>query len=822
MKHKGLSTIFISIILTSILAIALFVITIYALIIPSFEENLMEGKKEMLVELTNTAWSLLNEHHQDFEDSIVTLEQAQEGARNDIEQIRYGDEGKDYFWITDMEPVMIMHPYRKDLNNQSLNDYTDPNGKRLFVEAAALVKKEQQGFFTYMWQWKDDSTKIVDKLSYVKGYEPWGWVIGTGIYIEDVKAEMKTMERKLLRITILVTFLIIIIFLYIIRQSYIIERKRSSAEEDLRISRQKYKSLVEASTEGTLMIVGEEVIFYNKKLAAILDAGDSPLESLKFNEHFKLKWEDIIARLSEENKSLSVETSLIKDNRSTKDVVLTVSKVKFNDQDGYIVIVKDISLSQKLREAGDFLTQDLQLSLMMMNQPIKHFIKPLVKCNLEATVSEAAIMMTKKNQKIIFVEKDDKILGVINDKDIRERFVTKELKTDATVSSIMTAPVQSIPDSVLLYEAMLVFNEKKLSHLAAEDSKGDFIGAISYEDVLNHQRNTLSYILKEIERTESTDQLYRIYQRLPVLVDAMLNSGSKTQNITRIISSVADAITIRVIELVMEDIGPAPCRFAFIAMGSEGRMEQTLATDQDNAIIIENLASGELEKAKSYFLKLGQKVNKDLDYIGYNYCIGNVMAKNPRYCVSLDEWKQTYSQWITRSDPQSVIDASIFFDFRLVYGDDILVLPLRAHVNELIEQYPAFSYHLALSIIDYKTPGDLNSFDVKQVLLPFISFAKIYALKEHLPETNSLKRLDALLQQGAIKQSIYDELILSYNFLMSLRFRFQAKAIFRHENPDNQIDGEQLTDIEKATLKKIFSELSVIKTKLSFDFKGSA
>lgn len=822
MKNRGLSTVFISIILTSILAITLFIITIYAIIIPSFEKNLLEGKKEMLVELTNTAISLLDEYNRSFEDSVVSLKEAQDRAMKNIGQIRYGEEAKDYFWITDMKPVMIMHPYRKDLNNRSLNNYTDPNGKRLFVEAARLVRQEQEGFFTYMWQWKDDSTKIVDKLSYVKGYEPWGWVIGTGIYIEDVKAEMNLMERKLLRITILVSCLIIAVFFFIIRQTYRMEAKRSEAEEDLKVSQLKYRSLVEASTEGTLMIVGEEIIYHNRKFVSMLDNSEESSVSEKFNDHFKITWEDILSRLPEQGVSANFETSLVKERMTIKDVILTVSKVEFNEQDGYIVIVKDISASQKLKEATDFLAEDLQLSLMMMNQPIKHFIKPMLKCSLGTTITEAAQMMSKKDQNIVFVESEGHLLGVVNDSDIRQRFVSKDLPADTVVSGIMTSPVRSISESVLLYEAMLVFNEQNLSHLAIEDSKGDYIGMISYEDVLNHQRNTLNFILKEIEKTESTEQIYRIYQRVPVLVDAMLNSGAKIQNITRIISSIADAITSRVIDLLMEEIGPPPCKFAFIALGSEGRMEQTLATDQDNAIIIENLETDKLENAKSYFLNLGQKVNKDLDYIGYNYCKGEVMARNPKYTVSLDEWENTFRHWIVDSDAQSVIDASIFFDFRLVYGDENMVHLLRQYVNDLIGKKHAFSLYLAASVIDFRSPYDLNSFDVKQVLLPFINFAKIYALNKGVAETNSLKRLEALMNEAVITKSMFEELVLSYNFLMSLRFRSQVKAIHSHENPGNQVDGKQLTDIEKATLKKIFSELTDIKTKLSFDFKGSA
>ena len=225
----------------------------------------MEGKKETIFELTNTVWSLLEEYHQEVLHQDLPEDTAKILAAERIEQIRYGNEYKDYFWIIDKQPVMIMHPYRPELTNTNLSNYEDPDGKLLFVEATKIVAEKGEGYLNYMWQWKDDSTRIVPKLSYVKEFAPWNWIIGTGIYLEDVHGEIKTLKNRLLRITLLFTLLISAILAFIIKQSLGIEYKRKNAEKKLRLSRQKYKSLVEASTEGTLMILKEEIIFSNVK-----------------------------------------------------------------------------------------------------------------------------------------------------------------------------------------------------------------------------------------------------------------------------------------------------------------------------------------------------------------------------------------------------------------------------------------------------------------------------------------------------------------------------------------------------------------------------
>ena len=132
---------------------------------------MLDGKREMIKELTNSAWSVLDEFEKEVTDSLLTLVEAQQQAITRIENMRYGDERKDYFWITDMNPTMIMHPYRRDLNNTDLSNYQDPTEKKLFVEFKNLVELNSQGYVDYMWQWKDDSTKIVPKLSFVKGFK---------------------------------------------------------------------------------------------------------------------------------------------------------------------------------------------------------------------------------------------------------------------------------------------------------------------------------------------------------------------------------------------------------------------------------------------------------------------------------------------------------------------------------------------------------------------------------------------------------------------------------------------------------------------------
>jgi len=215
-----------------VLTVILSVITVFNLAIPSLETNLLAAKRETIKELTNTAWKLLNDFDQRVTDGELSLDEAQSMAAEHVRTLRYGPEAKDYFWINDMRPVMVMHPYRTDLEGTDISDFSDPNGKRLFVEFVQVVEAYGAGYVDYQWQWKDDSSRIVPKLSYVKGYRPWGWIVGTGIYLEDVREEIALVTRRLLFAFIGILLMIAALSAYMIVQASHAERIRRVAEEE--------------------------------------------------------------------------------------------------------------------------------------------------------------------------------------------------------------------------------------------------------------------------------------------------------------------------------------------------------------------------------------------------------------------------------------------------------------------------------------------------------------------------------------------------------------------------------------------------------------
>ncbi|HPQ54173.1 MAG TPA: cache domain-containing protein [Spirochaetota bacterium] len=255
------------IILPVFLTIILFIITVYLIAIPKIEDDYLDSKKEMVQELTKTVWHLLSDYESRVLSGELTRAEAKKRAIRRIRNLRYGSMNKDYFWINDMHPNMVMHPYRTDLEGTDITEFVDPTGKHLFVEFVKVVRKHDSGFVMYMWQLHDRTDIIVPKISFVMGFAPWGWIIGTGIYIEDIKERIAVITNKLNRAFLAIFVLIFIISLFIIIQGIIGEKRRRKAEWALVESEQLLRKIIEFLPDATLVIdKDEQIIAWNKAM----------------------------------------------------------------------------------------------------------------------------------------------------------------------------------------------------------------------------------------------------------------------------------------------------------------------------------------------------------------------------------------------------------------------------------------------------------------------------------------------------------------------------------------------------------------------------
>ncbi|MCP4024092.1 MAG: two component system sensor protein [Desulfobacteraceae bacterium] len=277
-KSLSLKTLPVRIIIPVALTILLFVLTIFLLIIPLVEKNMLDDKRESIMALTESAWSILNLYHSKSQNKEISDTDARKLAIEHVKHLRYGPKQKDYFWINDMVPNMVMHPYQPDLEGKDISTLEDPKGKRLFAEMVRIVQHQDAGFVDYLWQWKDDSKRIVPKISYVKGFKPWSWIVGTGIYVEDVRAQIRTITLQLTYTCLLIMAIFLTLSGYIIWQSTQTKKAQIRAMEQ---SRLREKQLLQADKMSSLGIL----------VAGVAHEINNPATSLMLNApNLKKAW----------------------------------------------------------------------------------------------------------------------------------------------------------------------------------------------------------------------------------------------------------------------------------------------------------------------------------------------------------------------------------------------------------------------------------------------------------------------------------------------------------------------------------------------------
>ncbi|MCI5209554.1 MAG: hypothetical protein D3910_12370 [Candidatus Electrothrix sp. ATG2] len=239
----------IRIIFPSVLTILLFAVTLFGIALPVFKNNLLAQKKSLISSEVETVLSLLQHYEQLVHSGELSLEAGQKLAINQIRELRYGVEGKGYFWINNTQPVMIMHPRFSQMEGKELSKFTDSEGRYLFREFTALAEEENGGYIQYYWKWQEDSERIIPKLSYVKIFKPWGWIIGTGIFFEDIKEEIARLTKGLLCISVAIVTVTLFLSGYIIINSLKEMNKRLAAEKELNQYKEELEELVEQRTE---------------------------------------------------------------------------------------------------------------------------------------------------------------------------------------------------------------------------------------------------------------------------------------------------------------------------------------------------------------------------------------------------------------------------------------------------------------------------------------------------------------------------------------------------------------------------------------------
>jgi len=438
----------------------------------------------------------------------------------------------------------------------------------------------------------------------------------------------------------------------------------------------------------------------------------------------------------------------------------------------------------------------------------------------ELSVREAAALMSDHNIGSIVVTSGAKLpLGIVTDADLRRKVVSKGLDPQKlTLAQIMSSPVVTCNSSPTVSDLIMLMMRRNIRHFCiTEDGSPQtpLVGIISERDVVATRGSNPAVLFRQIMLSSSSAQLTQLRDQLDPLLVAYLEQGVKMTFIARIVAEINDALIKKAVEFALKRLAEVgkhpPLPFCWLALGSEGRKEQLLRTDQDNALIYADGGQGE---AKGFFLELGKQVTDILVACGFARCPGGIMGSNPKWCLSLSDWRSQFAQWVAQPDPKSLMHANIFFDLRAVAGDHQLADALRKSIHQQIKGRTQFKAHFAYSAMLNPPPLSFfrnlilegegkhsDRFDVKaRAMMPLCDAARVLAYDAELAEQNTAQRFRELAKQDVKQAQLFHDAAHAYEKLLRLRVR----EGLRNQDSGRYIKAERLSKMQRQELKNIF------------------
>ncbi|WP_290477229.1 DUF294 nucleotidyltransferase-like domain-containing protein, partial [Leeuwenhoekiella sp. UBA1003] len=429
-----------------------------------------------------------------------------------------------------------------------------------------------------------------------------------------------------------------------------------------------------------------------------------------------------------------------------------------------------------LEESGKLFTEySVERNSEIFDLQKAKYSKNILTCTPDTLIKVAASKMSHRNVGSIIVTENNKPKGIITNKDLRDKIATGAFKISDPVTTIMTRPVRCFHKDPTIAQAQLMMLKNDISHLCiTEDGtpNSNLLGLITEHDIVVTFANNPVVLMKEVKLAKRTKRLRNVRLKVSQLLKKYLAQNLPLSQILNILNEINYAITVRIIELALKKMPVSPpCKFAWLALGSQGRKEQLLLTDQDHAIVFENVAPEEYEATQNYFIKLARHITRSLHKIGYDYCPADMMASNPRWCQSLQEWKNQYDIWIKDPSPESQLLSAIFFDYSYVYGDTELVTQLSDNILETLDQNTMFYRVMAKDAIRSPSPlgffrqflveegGEHKDFfDIKsRGLMPLIDAARVLSLHHKLRNiNNTAARFERLAELEVNNKEIYE------------------------------------------------------------------
>ncbi len=442
------------------------------------------------------------------------------------------------------------------------------------------------------------------------------------------------------------------------------------------------------------------------------------------------------------------------------------------------------------------------------------------------TVGEAAEIMRDADISCLPVVAGDRLRGILTSGDLVDRVLAPGLGNDVLVEKAMTADPFTLGPDALGFDALLAMTERGIGHLPIVDRE-KLVGILTASNLVRRQTLSPVFLVSDIKRGETIATLAETVAEIPRLLVQLVGSGISNHDVGRLITSVADALTVRLLELAERQLGAPPVPYLWLACGSQGRREQTGVSDQDNCLFLDDgYAPGD---HGGYFEKLSAFVSDGLNACGYYYCPGDMMATNPRWRQPVSTWRRYFRGWIKEPDPMAQMLASVMFDLRPIAGETGLFEGVQSETLARAQKNSIFRAHMIANSLKHTPPLSIfrgfalirhgehkDTIDLKlNGVVPIVDLARVYALEAGSEQVNTRERLIGAREAGKLSEAGFRDLLDAFDLIATTRLRHQAEQIRNGGKPDNFLPPSVLSDLERNHLRDAFAVVKTLQSALA-------
>ncbi|MBF0453323.1 MAG: cyclic nucleotide-binding/CBS domain-containing protein [Magnetococcales bacterium] len=465
--------------------------------------------------------------------------------------------------------------------------------------------------------------------------------------------------------------------------------------------------------------------------------------------------------------------------------------------------------------AGNFLT--LPIRDLIQRKPIS--------MSLDDSIRDVAKSMKKNRVSCMLLLKNGKLAGIVTDRDLRCRVLADGVSRKQPVSKVMTASPLTVDIDAYGFEALMLMSHNNIHHVPVL-MKGKPAGVITTTNMQQCQTTSSVFLVGDAYKRNSISGLRMIAKRIPELMSGLVQGGASPHATGQMVTTVTDAINIRLLQMAEKKLGPPPVPYAWMVAGSQGRQEQTAQSDQDNCLVLDN--DYDAEKHGDYFKALSEFVCSGMNEAGFVLCPGGIMAQNSDWRQPLKQWKKYFNKWVTEPDPEALMHSCMFFDLRFVHGEPGLAKSLKKHVKKLCSQNRLFLSMLARNSILFQPPlglfknlvlikgGENNKTINLKVngIIPVVELARVYALPDTPDSVNTRDRLTAAAEGKEVSRCDVLDLKDAFEYIAHTRLRHQARQIEAGKAPTNFLPVSELSLFERNHLKDAFTQIQDMQSAL--------